>query len=367
MPPTTLTINPEILRWAREESGYELSEISKKVGVSDDRYRHWEIEGKNIPLGKLKSISGTFKRQMAVFLLPEVPKKVARPHDYRNLNPVDSHFSKKVLEAIRSVNYFCETAQELQGVQYWQQRYQWLADARARIQDREAINAFLREQLNLSIDDQLNFKNDADAFKQWRNAFEERLGILVFQFAMPFKEVEGFCITDTLPYAIVVNSSYPYTHRIFTLFHELSHILRSQSGICLHENVDTKQQEEWSCNEFAGNLLAPVELIEQTEDLKEISSYASRLNISREVYLRRMKEEQKITPVKFFQILDQIKSTYQPPKKSKGFVKPEVKSRACRGETFYSMVLEAMYNNRITYTQAASILNLNLNRLLNAV
>ncbi|MFH1295993.1 MAG: XRE family transcriptional regulator [Bacteroidota bacterium] len=364
---TTLTINPDILKWAREESGYELFEIAKKLDISEERYKQWEIEGRNIPLGKLKTLSGTFKRQLAVFLLPETPNKVAKPHDYRNLNPVDSRFSKKVLEAIRNVNYFCETAQELQGVNYWEQRYQWMSEAKSLLQDGHYPIHYLRDLINISIDDQLKFKSDSDAFRLWRNAFEDRLGILVFQFAMPIKEVEGFCLMNILPYAIVVNSNYPYTHRIFTLFHELAHILHNQSGICLHDKVDVKQKEEWSCNEFAGNFLAPDALIEQTDDLKVISYYASRLNISREAYLRRMKEEQKISSFKFFKILEQIKATYSPPKKTKGFVKPEVKSRACRGETLYSMVLEAMYNNRISYTQAASILNLNLNRLLNAV
>jgi hypothetical protein len=101
--------------------------------------------------------------------------------------------------------------------------------------------------------------------------------------------------------------------------------------------------------------------------LEDIKAYASKLNISREVYLRRLKEEKHISDMKFFKLLDQIKATYKSKAQRSGFVKPEVKSRATRGEAFFNMVLDAMYNNQISYTKASNALNLNLSALLNEV
>ncbi|MBU0559538.1 MAG: ImmA/IrrE family metallo-endopeptidase, partial [Bacteroidetes bacterium] len=201
--------------------------------------------------------------------------------------------------------------------------------------------------------------------RKWRLAVEDRLGVLVFQFSMPMNEVHGFCFTDAYPYAIVVNSNHSYSGRIFTIFHELAHILRHQSGMCLFEKATEKQTEEWECNNFSGSFLAPTHLIEQTDDLNTIAQYAAKLKVSREVYLRRLKEEKKISDMKFFSLLDQIKATYKTGKKKGGYVKPEVKSKASRGETFFNMVLEAMYNNRISYTKASNALDLNVTRLLN--
>ncbi|MGI8582307.1 MAG: ImmA/IrrE family metallo-endopeptidase [Chitinophagaceae bacterium] len=361
-----LNINPKVLRWAREESGYDPSEIAEKIDVATDRYKRWEIEGKNIPLGKLKTIAGTYKRQLAVFLLPATPPKILKPKDFRNLSPADSKLSKKMLEVMRDVNYFCEMASELQGEAYWKSRYEWIPGVKEKIKD-FSFHA-LRELLNISIEDQMQFISDFEAYRKWRLAVEDRLGILVFQFAMPVNEVEGFCLTEKLPHAIIVNSNFSYTHRIFTIFHELAHILRNQSGLCLFEKATVKQPEEWKCNEFAGSFLVPSNQIEHTDDLKEIAAYASKLKVSREVYLRRLKDENKISDIKFFRLLDQIKTTYKKIEKKKGGpIKPEVKSRASRGETFYNMVLEAMNNNRISYTQASSALNLNVSRLLNEI
>jgi Zn-dependent peptidase ImmA (M78 family)/DNA-binding XRE family transcriptional regulator len=363
-----ININPQVLRWAREEAGYDTVEVADKVDIDKERYILWEKHGKSIPLGKLKVLANTFKRQLAVFLLPSVPDKIKKPKDYRNLTPADSKLSKKVLEVIRDVTYFREKAYELQGESFWKSRYSWLDRTKTKVIDSESFNSKLRELLDITVDDQLNWKSDNEAYRKWRLAVEDRLGIFVFQFSMPMNEVQGFCVTDNFPYAIVTNSNHSYAGRIFTIFHELAHILRHQSGMCLYDKATERQKEEWECNSFAGKFLAPSALIEKTESLDEIKHYSSRLNISREVYLRRMKEEGKISDMKFYKFLDQIKATYKTEKKkSGGFVKPEVKSKASRGETFFNLILDAMYRNQISYTEASNALNLNIPALLREV
>jgi len=360
-----LNINPQILRWAREEAGFDLVEIAEKIDIGTEKYKLWEKEGKNIPLSKLKIIASSYKRQLAVFLLPTVPKKLTIPKDYRNLSPADSKLSKKILDTIRDVSYFTDTALELQGETYWKSRYEWVNDLKNT--DVDDFNAGLRELLDISIDDQLSWQTESEAYKNWRAAIENRLGILVFQFSMPMEEVHGFSITDKYPYAIVTNSNHSYTGRIFTIFHELAHIIRHQSGICLYESATEKQKEEWECNQLSGKFLAPDNLIEQTNDLRQISAFATKLKVSREVYLRRLKEEQKISDLNFYNLLDKIKSTYIKSNVKSGFVKPLVKSRATRGETFFNMVVEALYNNQISYSKASSALGLNVSSLLHEV
>ena len=67
---------------------------------------------------------------------------------------------------------------------------------------------------------------------------------------MPLNEVHGFCYSDNLPNCIVVNSRHPYNARIFTIFHELAHIINNNSGICITEDLLSNQKEELFCNEF---------------------------------------------------------------------------------------------------------------------
>jgi Zn-dependent peptidase ImmA (M78 family) len=361
-----VNINPDILKWAREEAGFDAAEIAVKVKMPVDRYKNWEKKGLNIPLGKLQSLAGQYKRQLAVFFLPKVPDKINKPKDFRNLSAKQSKLSKEVLMVMRDVTYFRQTALELQGETYWKNQYNWLKDVENIKQDNNALANWLREKLNISIDDQLKWKSDNEAFRTWRQAVENQLGILIFQFSMPLNEVHGFCFTDNLPYAIVVNSKHHYTSRLFTIFHELAHIIRHHSGICIVDNVDEKQHEEFSCNSFAGNFLVPQNNLIVTDNLSEIQTYANKLRISREVYLRRLKDENKISSLKFFALLDKIKATYKTETKKAGFpVKPEVISRASRGETFFNLVIDALNQNKLSYTQASTMLDLKISKILN--
>jgi len=203
----------------------------------------------------------------------------------------------------------------MQGENYWTNRYSWIKEIKVEANNKRKYNTVLRELLNISLDDQLNWNNDSNAYHNWRSAVEDRLGILVFQFPMPIKEIQGFCSIERIPYAIVTNSNHSYTARTFTIFHELAHILRQQSGMCLFEKATEKQNEEWDCNTFAGSFLVPTQVIEKTDELSKIAMYSSKLKVSREVYLRRLKEENKINDSRYFDLLTQIKETYKIPKR----------------------------------------------------
>jgi Zn-dependent peptidase ImmA (M78 family) len=362
-----VNINPQILKWAREEAGFDPSEIAEKVKMPVDEYKIWEKKGVNIPLGKLKNIAGQYKRQLAVFFLPEVPEKINKPKDFRNLTLTQKKLSKDVLMVMRDVTYFRQTALELQGETYWKNRYAWLKEVEKIKQNNVALANWLREKLNISVNDQLKWKSDYEAFRNWRQIIENQLGILVFQFSMPINQVQGFCFTDNFPYSIVLNSKQNYSSRVFTIFHELAHIIRHHSGICITDNVNEKQEEEFSCNSFAGNFLIPRSNLIKTENLSEIQAYANKLKVSREVYLRRLKDENKISPLKFFALLDKIKATYKMPQNKKdGFaVKPEVLSRSSRGETFFNIVIQGLNQNRLSYTQASTMLDLKISKILN--
>lgn len=362
-----LDVNPRVLRWAREEAGFDADEAAKKASTTRDIYLEWEAKGNRIPLGKLSSLASAYKRQIAVFLLPEAPPKLQRPNDFRNLTPAKSKLSKKVLQVIRDVTYFRQVARELRNESAWQANYDWLKQVDRKQFSDDQIAESLRERLDIPFEDQLSWQTDNEAYRKWRSAVETRLGILVFQFSMSMDEAQGFSFSDTYPYAIVTNSNHSYSGRTFTIFHELAHIIRHHSAICLIDQATEKQQEEWACNLFAGRFLVPDSFVDDADDLKTIQSFASRFKVSREVYLRRLKELGKITDLRFFNLLAQIKATYHPKAKKGGYVAPEVKSRASRGNTFYDLVLEAVHNEQLSYSRASSALDLSVPRILREV
>ena len=359
----SVNINPEILRWAREEAGLDYQEVAKKLSVNAEKYLVWEKNGLNIPFGKLQVLSNYFKRQTAVFFLKDVPEKISKPKDFRNLTSSDSKLSKNVLLALRKVHRLQRIANELRGDRFWKEKLNWLSTVDSKKSTDKVLANWLRELLEIDIENQLTWKNESQAYKNWRGAIEDKLGILVFQFSMPLDEVQGFSLIDNKPYVIVTNSKHSYTARIFTMFHELGHILRNESGLCITDNVKKKQVEEWACNSFAGELLVPSDQIIETDQFDDIKRYASRFKVSREVYLRKLKQDHLIKDSIFFDLLDKIKDTYTKENKN-GFVSPEVKSRTSRGETFYNLILDAVSSNKLTFSEASSALDLSVNKII---
>jgi len=364
-----VNINPDVLKWAREEAGYHLNEIAEKLSLSENEYSRWEEEGKNIPFGKLKIAATSFKRQIPVFFLPNVPEKVKKPKDFRNLKPSEKTLSKKVLLTLRRASHLQQIANELKGENFWREKenlFQKINVEKIELTNQRVINK-LRKELNISIEDQIKWKSGLSAYKKWRSAVEEKLGILVFQFPMPMEELQGFCLTEGLPKIIVTNSKHSYYGRLFTIFHELAHIIRNQSGMCLIDltSENNKLSEEFECNSFAGQFLVPANSLIPSDDLEEIRKYANNVNVSREVYLRRLKEEGLIQDRIFYTLLGEIKESYKNQKKRSGYVPPITKSKASRGETFFSMIIEAVNNNQLNYSDAANALDLRVNTLLN--
>ncbi|MBN3035664.1 MAG: ImmA/IrrE family metallo-endopeptidase [Bacteroidales bacterium] len=367
--------NPELLVWAREESGLTPEELAVKLHIPVDRFRQWENTGKNIPLGILKQVANFYKRQLAVFCLPTPPPKIKKPGDFRNLAKDQSGLSGEALLIVRRTSKYLKLAFELEGEEYWKTKYNWLNEAdnlltkKKNITDAE-ITGWLRNALGISLDQQKKFRSYEAAFKAWRNAVEKKLGIFVFQFPMPEGEMDGFSYAFEPPYAIVLNNTNNLPQRkIFTLFHELGHILKHQSGICFTDLYRENQLEmEYQCNDFAGKFLVPDNNVYPVDSVEELTKLSQTYKVSREVYLRRSFENELISKREFFNHLKTIREIAKTPKaKKEGFaVSPSVTSKSQRGEAFYNLVVDAAYNNRIDFSTATDVLNLKINSILNA-
>jgi Zn-dependent peptidase ImmA (M78 family) len=274
---------------------------------------------------------------------------------------------------IRRATKYIELSREIVGEQYLNEQYSWQKEIETYIKQEEKVHThtitdWLRGKLKITIDDQQHFKGYDDAFKKWRNSIERELGIYVFQFSMPDNELDGFCsATEKPPYAIVINSNpnMAKPRKIFTLFHELAHIFKHQSGICLFDIASEIQNVEFECNDFAGKFLIPDTSVFPIDNLTDLAELSKRFNVSREVYLRRNLERKFINKRDFFGMLKNIKEQPSRPKKEKKPTKIQrtIISKSTRGEKFYKLILEAVYTNKINYTTASDVLGLNFNHI----
>lgn len=344
-----------MLEWARREAGFPVDEIAQRLDIEIERYKNWETTGTDIPWGKLKEISRQYKRQLAVFFLPKAPPDTQKPSDYRNFRLSSSGLSNKTLLAIRRTRKYLNISALLMGQDYWVTKYASLKEIQS--PDR------LRSRLAISLSDQESFKYPSVAFKAWRKSLEINLGIFVFQFSLPLDEVQAFCISDTPPFGIVLNSKHTYSGRIFSLFHEVAHLSVAQSGICYPDALDDNQSLELTCNEFAGKFLVPDNVVPVATTLDQLTYHANRLKVSREVILRRNLERSYISKNQFFELLAEIRRL-PIPKGGGGPLSAIEKAQASRGEMFFNLVVQAAQSNKLDFNTASDALGLKLNYLM---
>jgi Zn-dependent peptidase ImmA (M78 family) len=363
-----VSINPKMLIWAREESEMTIEDVSSELEIEPSVYIKLESNGENIPFDILQKISKLYKRQISIFFLPEVPNKINKPKDYRNISVTKQHFSKDVILAIRRTSRYLQVAEEINGIGYWTEQYKWLEKFSGKEELVNEETFLLREILASPIEEQFKLHRSDTAFRYWRNKVEERLGVFVFQFPMPEKEIDGFSYSNNrFPYAIVINSVKQPVRKIFTIFHELAHIIKKYPGVCKTEistEIDRGRDIEFVCNTFAGKFLVPLNHIRLASTVDEIYELASIFNISGEVYLRRLYEENKIAPKAFFDLLNEVKEKSQSlPRKKSGFATGVILSKSTRGNSFFHLVTNLVNTNQISYSAASDLLGLKISSI----
>jgi Zn-dependent peptidase ImmA (M78 family) len=123
------------------------------------------------------------------------------------------------------------------------------------------VAAAVRGDLQVAFDEQLGWKSVSEAQRSWRSRLEDA-GILVFFIPLGQASCRGFSVWDERAPLIAVNTAWNPEARIFTLFHELGHLLTRTDSAC----IDTWRQvvpekggdpaERW-CEQFAAAVLLP--------------------------------------------------------------------------------------------------------------
>jgi Zn-dependent peptidase ImmA (M78 family)/DNA-binding XRE family transcriptional regulator len=364
-------VEPKILRWTRESIGLTPEDVSKRLGLSVDSINKWELGQKNPTLKTLERIANIYKRPLAVFFLPTPPKEPPLPKDFRYF-PTEEKLplSSKTRLAIRRARRLQSLAVDL--LKSLNKEVHPTIKKFSLSEDPETLAKKIRDELGINIEAQLKWKNANEAFNKWREVVEKQ-GILIFQMSMPLEDkIRGFSFIEGYLPVIVVNSRDTIKARIFSLFHEYSHILLHKSGICNMEDIggysDEDKLTEKFCNHFAGALLVPEEdflkhrltneILSSREKFDELLyKFAKEFKVSQEAILRRMS------------VLGLInKNVYEKKHKEwqakewqerKGF-EPD-RARKClheEGIPFVSLVFEAYRQEKITYNDVADCLKL---------
>lgn len=157
------------------------------------------------------------------------------------------------------------------------------------------------------------------------------------------EEFRGFTIIEKGYALVFVNTRDAKTAQLFSLAHELGHVVIGRQGVSGGED-DHNENERW-CNQFAAELLVPRDSledisVEQREIVKTISDLAPRFGVSREVLLWRLVELGKISQALAQSVLPQIRkqSSTAKQKQSEGAPSFHIVARSRVARRFFDTV-----------------------------
>ena len=264
MPSEKIPVNKDVIAWARERAGLSQEEAAQKF----PKIAAWEA-GTALPTyPQLKSMAEEFRIPIAVFFFPEPPNVPPIEETFRTLP--DAEFAR-----FRAASSYCSGRQRRFSSAYTSlpkgaTRPNGSSRANVEFTARMSVDtmaARVRDYLGLSLEQQAAWRDADEALKEWRQALY-RVGIFVFKDAFRDESFSGFSLYDDVFPIIYVNNSAAKTRQIFTLFHELAHLLFHTSGIdplddqYVERLPERPQHIEVLCNRFAAQFLVPEKAFE---------------------------------------------------------------------------------------------------------
>lgn len=367
-----MPITPEVVAWARERAGFGLADAKKTF----PKIAEWESGEAAPTYHQLEKLADKFKVPVAVFFFPEPPNLPPIEETFRTLGPAQfDEIPPQIRLLLRKARAFQIGLDELNQGRNPAERL-ITRDLSFGLDDPvESIAAQARDYLDVSFEEQFKWKDDDSALKAWRKALLD-VGVYVFKDAFKQDDYSGFSLYDTEFPIIYVNNSTAKTRQIFTLFHELAHLLFYTSGVDTFQDdfinglAPDKRQIEIICNRLAACILMPEDVFDQelvkrshsesSED--KAAKLARRFNVSREAVYRKFLDRNLITKAEY----KHKAKKWAEQQGGGGSGNYYYTAIAYLGREYITLAFQRYYQNRISYEQLGDYLDIkpkNLDKL----
>lgn len=363
-------INPAMMVWAREYAGFTNGYEEQLPNDIKEKYESWE-NGDNYPTwNQLRKVSKKYHVPTAFFFMDCPPNFNNLPNivNYRKLD-VDSIYETNSPNLINNIrksenrrNIYIELSHDLNEdiIKFEVPNLET---------DKKIFANYIRDVLSISLSTQKSWYKESRHYNflnNWKEVLNEKLGILIFETrGVLLEEMRGLCIFHKEIPIILLNGKDSVNGRIFSLFHELTHLLLGESAIC---GDDDNTKEEIFCNAVAGEFLVPEEdLINNINPSIELLSNASLKNlynlygVSEHVILRRLLDINKISNDDYTSHIPNFKDPVLDSSSSSGnYLNNMIKYN---GKAYYSLILDAYDLGIINSIEFSKFTNLGKNQI----
>jgi Zn-dependent peptidase ImmA (M78 family)/DNA-binding XRE family transcriptional regulator len=366
-------MNPSLLAWAREESGYDVDRIAKRLQVKEERVAAWEKGELQPTIRQIEALARFFHRPLSIFFMPRRPQIPPLAAEYRRLPDVEpGHESPELRLALRQMLTRRENALNLMG-ELGEKTPEFSLRAHLRESPAE-VGRRLRQATRVTAAMQFGWTNEWEAWRVWR-ATAEQLGVFVFQFIkVPLSEVRGLALLRMpMPVAAINGKEIPEA-KAFTLFHEIVHLMLAAANEEAPASRERRTDEKWLEVErfaemVASHTLVPEEALrdlvgqfrlqQAAWNIENVRRVAKKFRITPLATATRLRESGFMTWTQYNEWREQWQAFVATlPQRRGGFATPVQKAVNRAGQPFAQLVLEALSANRITSVDASRYLDL---------
>lgn len=263
-----IPVAPEVLVWARQSALASVVDAAERTGRESQTILDWEAGRDRPTYGQLERLADEYGVSVNALLLPAAPPTPESPPDFRSPSQARESISRTTRRELRRARYLQSLLGEVKILPVL---------ALPSIKQGQDAGPSLRHALGVSMAQQLSWTDANMAFREWRAALNG-LGILVLQQKLPLGELLGLSLpaANGGPPVVLINQGDWINARIFTLLHELGHlVLARDGGICDPWRQGSRlssQSLEGRCNRFAGSVLVPGEHLREQSEVLQVAA-----------------------------------------------------------------------------------------------
>lgn len=360
------SINPERIAWCCADYGITPELLALELGIAHASIERVMRGEDGITFSQLRKVAEFFGRGV-LFFMEEGPVDATQVHTAQfrtlaNQKPELSHGLKKLIERVeKQREVYLSLREELDEAEQRQFTPPDLHGKNVKI-----AAALARDWLGLE---------NTNSFETYRTAIEAK-GILVFRsngyngkWQIPKQNpIIGFTLYDPACPVIVIKKQSSEPQQVFTLMHELGHLLLHKSStIDDEQDFLSHQGNEQDANAFAGHLLVPDRFLAAISDAgrpADVQQYDVWLDrqkkawgVSAEVILRRLLDAGRLTSNQYAAYRQWRSSLPIPQQDGQPARRRYREPKQMFGDTFVRTVLDALNARHITLAKASSYLD----------
>lgn len=362
-------INPKMITWARERNRLSVEDLAALMKKEPAEIRKWEAGTEAPSYANLEALSYRhLKIPLALFFFPEPPSLEDPVSKFRRLPDYEfRRLSTDTMQMIRVAQGYQESLVEL--ATDWTNRRKLFRDLDHKGKTVHELASKTREYLGITLKKQIAFRSPEEAFKSWRHSLEGA-GVFAFKDSLEDKFISGFCLLHEEFPIVFINNSNAFSRQVFTLIHELGHIIFEIHGVT---DVDEKYLQHMSardrslevkCNQYAAEVLVPTDSFEndvllfRAKGPETIPKIAEKYSVSKEVILRRLLDQKLVTQDYYNKKAEEWNQEYLRSKSTAGG-NYYLTKLSYLGSGFTQLAFENYHRGRLTKPQLANHLNVN--------